>query len=199
VILLALRRREEARSRFWHVLDSQRQALPPDHPDLAETLYRCGEYLLEVGQAPEAKTLLEEALRIQREALPPQHPAIGQSLVALGWARTGAGNPAEGERSLREGLDIVSKALPENHWFRADAQGRLGDCLTTLKRFDEAEPLLLGSYKKLQAAPGTPPPQRIQAVDRLVQLYRAWGRPEKAAQWRQKLESGEKVENKPGS
>jgi serine/threonine protein kinase/tetratricopeptide (TPR) repeat protein len=198
VILQALGRREEARSRFWHVLDSQRQALPPDHPDLAETLYDCGEYLLEVGQAPEAKTLLEEALRIQRQTLPPQHPAVGQSLAAFGWACTRAGDAADGEQPLQDGLAIVSKALPANHWFPAEAKGRLGDCLTTLKRFDEAEPLLRDSYEKLQAAPSTPPARRTQAVDRLVQLYRAWGRPEKSAQWRHKLETGEKRENKPG-
>jgi hypothetical protein len=43
-----------------------------------------------------------------------------------------------------------------------------------------------------------PPARRTQAVDRLVQLYRAWGKPEKSAQWRQKLETEKKVENKPG-
>jgi hypothetical protein len=131
--------------------------------------------------------LLEEALRIQREALPPQHPAVGQSLAAFGWACTRAGDAAEGERPLREGLAIVSKALPASHWFPGEAQGRLGDCLTTLKRFDEAGPLLQGSYEKLQVAPGTPPPLRIQSIERLVHYYELTGQKDKVATWRLKL------------
>jgi non-specific serine/threonine protein kinase/serine/threonine-protein kinase len=186
VVLQALGRHDEARSRFWQVLESQRHDLPPDHPDLAETIYRCGEYLLEVGKAADAKSLLEEALRIQREALPPEHPAVGQSLVALGWAQSRAGELAEGERPLREGLAIVSNALPTSHWFPAEAQGRLGDCLTTLKQFDEAEPLLTNSYEKLRVAPGTPPAQRIQAIERLVHYFELTGQKEKAAAWRLK-------------
>src|SRR5262249_367643 len=151
--------------------------------------YNCGEYLLEIGQFQQAAPLLEEALRIQRKALPQEHPAIGQSLVALGWARTGAGDPTEGERLLRDGLAIVRKALPPGHWFPADAESRLGDCLTTLKRFAEAEPLLLGSYQGLQAAAGTPPARRIQALERLVRFYDLASQPEKAAVWRLKFEA----------
>jgi serine/threonine protein kinase/Tfp pilus assembly protein PilF len=192
VILLALGRHEEARSRFWRVLDSQRQALPADHPDLAEPLQSCGEYLLDVGQAQQAKTFLEEALRIQRAALPGQHPAIGQSLVALGWAHTRAGQTTEGEQLLRDGLAIARKALPSGHWFPAEAEGRLGDCLTMLKRFDEAEPLLLSSYKELQAAAGTPPGRRIEALRRIAHFYDRTGAKEKAAIWRLKLAAEKK-------
>jgi serine/threonine protein kinase len=185
--LWALGRRDQARVLMWQVLDERRRALPPDHPDLARSLYDCGRYLAEVGQPRQSQSLLDEALRIQREALPPQHPAIGQSLVALGSARASAGDLAEGDQLLREGLEVVVKALPKGHWFPADAQGRLGDCLMNLNRFDEAEPLLLGSHEKLDVAAGPPPARRIEALERLVRFCQLTGQKEKAAAWQLKL------------
>ncbi len=193
-VLLALGRREEARRLLWQVLEGRRRELPADHPDLAASLRSCGEYLLEVGQAQQARSLLAEAVRIQRKALPPGHPAIGESLVALGWARTGAGAAAQGERLLREGLATARKGLPTGHWFPADAESRLGGCLVSLKRFDEAQPLLLGGCRKLLAAAGTPPARRLQALERLVHYYDLRGQPEEAAAWRLKL----RAEKKPG-
>jgi non-specific serine/threonine protein kinase/serine/threonine-protein kinase len=185
--LLGLGRRDEARALLWQVLDIRRRALPPLHPELAVSLFSCGDYLLQCGQFQQSMPLLEEALRAQRQALPPEHPATGQTLVALGWARTLGGDAAEGERPLRDGLAIVRQALPKNHWFLGDAEARLGGCLTMLGRFDEAETLLLRGHEKLEAAPGTPPGHRTQAVERLVQLYQAWGKPERSAYWRQRL------------
>ena len=44
--------------------------------------------------------------------------------------------------------------MPEGDWFIAQAQSRLGGCLSTLGRFDEAEPLLLEGYAGLKATRG---------------------------------------------
>src|SRR5206468_3719081 len=97
-----------------------------------------------------------------------------------------------------DGWTIVRKALHCQHWLPADAESRLGGCLTKLKQFDEAELLLGGSYDKLASAPGTPPARRIQALERHVRFYEAAGQPEKAAEWRRKFEAEKKIENKPG-
>jgi hypothetical protein len=127
--------------------------------------------------------------------------------VALGWAVTKNGRAAEGEPLLREGLDICRRALPKGDWFTADAESLLGGCLTAQERYGEAEPLVLGGYKglvdatgdppvtdswathcilTLHAIPGAPPLRTRQALDRIIQLYEAWGKPDKAAEWRAK-------------
>jgi hypothetical protein len=71
-------------------------------------------------------------------------------------------------------------------WVPADAASRLGGCLTALRQFQEAETLLLSSYLTLGSAPATPPPRRVDALERIVKLYETWGKPDKAAAWRAK-------------
>jgi hypothetical protein len=60
----------------------------------------------------------------------------------------------------------------------------LGACLSALQRYAEAEPLLQGSYATFKARFG-PQHKRTQPVIRyLMNLYEAWGKPEKAAEYR---------------
>jgi hypothetical protein len=64
----------------------------------------------------------------------------------------------------------------------------LGGSLLGQKKFAAAEPLLLTGYEGMKQQAGTIPPQgRIrlpEAVERLVQLYDAWGKKDEAAKWR---------------
>jgi tetratricopeptide (TPR) repeat protein len=184
VVLDLVGRHREAASLFREVLEVWRRNFPPDHPELAFTLSDWAEHLLADGDLRQAEAALTEALRIEHEALPPQHRRIGQTLCALGWLRAQTGQAQEGERLLREGLVICRRAWPANHWVPADVQSRLGGCLTKLGQFKEAETLLLTCYQALQDARGTPPRRRLEALERIVKLYEAWGKPAKAAQWR---------------
>ena len=61
------------------------------------------------------------------------------------------------------------------------------------KNYAEAEPLLLQSYQGLQQRQASMPPilnapRRIrESLERLVQLYDAWGKPVQATEWKKKL------------
>jgi tetratricopeptide (TPR) repeat protein len=198
-VLLGLGRYADAETQFQQVLDARRQTFPEDHPELADSLNGYGELLLELGRVQASLPVLEEALRIQRQSLPSQHPATGQTLAALGWAYTCGGDAVKGEPLLQDGSALVRKTLPENHWFPADAESRLGGCLASIKRFDQAEPLLLDAYKELQDASGTPPARRTQALARLVHFYEARNLKDKAKEWRLKFDAEKKIEKKPGS
>jgi hypothetical protein len=63
-------------------------------------------------------------------------------------------------------------------------------CLVELGRYDEAEPLLLESYPNLRPLPDADTRETLRY---LVKLYDAWGKPEKAAEWRAKLREEEDV------
>ncbi len=59
----------------------------------------------------------------------------------------------------------------------------LGYCLLKLGRYAEAEPLLVNSYQLLQSK--EPQRKRTQkALQRVVVLYEAWGKADRAAQYR---------------
>ena len=58
------------------------------------------------------------------------------------------------EKILREAVKIRSEFLPKEHFLSAFPISALGECLTTQKRFDEAEPLLLESCENLKNSQG---------------------------------------------
>jgi eukaryotic-like serine/threonine-protein kinase len=183
VVLDVNGKHSEAATLFRDALEVWRKRFPPDHPERAFTLSDWAEHLMGEGNLREAEPALTEALDIER-AKTPHHRRIGQTLCALGWLLTQTGRAKEGEQRLREGLKICQRAWGDHHWLPADAESRLGGCLTALGQFADAEKLLLGSYQTLQSARGTPPERAVEAADRIVKLYEIWGKPDKAAQWR---------------
>ena len=58
-----------------------------------------------------------------------------------------------------------------------------------MKRYAEAEPLLTSSYAVIAKQAGTGHPRTQAALNRVIQLYEAWDKPTKAAEWRAKSES----------
>jgi hypothetical protein len=68
-------------------------------------------------------------------------------------------------------------------------KGALGECLTTQKRFDEAESLLVASYNDLKESQGEQTPRTVGALERLALLYQAWKKPDQVEQYRALLVS----------
>jgi hypothetical protein len=90
---------------------------------------------------------------------------------------------------VRENLPVHSRILGDNDWRTAEARSLLGEALTGLERYEEAETYLLAGHASLdESLPAGRRTQKLPpAVERLVRLYDAWGKPEKAAEWRAKL------------
>jgi eukaryotic-like serine/threonine-protein kinase len=61
------------------------------------------------------------------------------------------------------------------------------------KKYAEAEPLILSGYEGMKTREASIPPQHkprlTQATGRVVKLYEAWGKPDKAAKWRKELKA----------
>ena len=87
-------------------------------------------------------------------------------------------------------LAIREKAIPDD-WSRFNAMSLLGGALLGQGQYAEAEPLIVAGYEGMKAreaqipAPGKP--RLAEAAERVVRLYEAWGKPEKAAAWKAKL------------
>jgi eukaryotic-like serine/threonine-protein kinase len=84
-------------------------------------------------------------------------------------------------------LDIRQRIQPDD-WTTFDAKSMLGEALLDQKKYADAEPLLLSGYEGLKQHEAKIPSQekihRTKALERLVQLYEAWGKNDKAAKWR---------------
>jgi catechol 2,3-dioxygenase-like lactoylglutathione lyase family enzyme len=98
------------------------------------------------------------------------------------------GPAEEAEPLLREALDIRNRILAPDDWYIARDGSYLGECLTALGKYAEAERLLVDGFKLMKISPQAPSPRVRQADARVIKLYEAWGKAEEAATWRKELE-----------
>jgi tetratricopeptide (TPR) repeat protein len=107
---------------------------------------------------------------------------------------------ADAEPLARECLAIRAKKEPDA-WTSFNSKSLLGAAMLGQKKYAEAERLLLDGYEGMKQREAKIPSEGkfrlTEAVERLVQLYESWGRPEQAANWRKELEARKKSENRP--
>ena len=73
-----------AKQSYEQALAIRRKSLPPNHPDIAQSLNNRGNVQYELREYAAAKQSDEEALAIFRKSLPRDHPLIASSLRGLG-------------------------------------------------------------------------------------------------------------------
>lgn len=161
----------------------RRKLLGEEHLQVASSLHNLASLLHDTGDYAEAEALYRRALQLRRK-LPNEQLAVATTLVALGRLLTDRKDARGAETLLREATQIQSKLPPADQTQVAEAKSVFGYCLTTLKRFDEAEPLLLESYTAIKAKRGERSKPTERARTRLVNLYTAWGKADKAAAYR---------------
>jgi hypothetical protein len=101
---------------------------------------------------------------------------------------------SEAEPLLRESLAIREKSIPDDYR-RFNSMSLLGGALLGQGKHTEAEPLVIGGYEGMKARqakiPATGALYLSEAAERVVRLYEAWDKPEKAAEWRVKTGTAE--------
>ncbi|MFN8176444.1 MAG: serine/threonine-protein kinase [bacterium] len=163
-----------AESLYREALETRRRTLGADHPDVALSLYQLGVLLLDAGQPGRADSPLRESLDIRRRKLPSRDPEIGESMAVLGRCLLARGRAVEAEGMLREAA-AIQEERGSRGWRRFETTSLLGSALAAQRRYEEAEPLLLGSSDSLSRLAGTPAIRRTQAKDRLAAMYQARG------------------------
>ena len=107
-----------------------------------------------------------------------RHPLVATSTIGLARIRIEQDQYDEAEPLLHEALSIREEALPAHHPDRIEAATMLGACLTMLERYDEAEALLVDAHEQLTAHPPEDGETLTQqTLQRLVELYDAWEKP----------------------
>ena len=161
-----------------------RQRLGDKHRDVAATLNKLSSVLRQQGKYDEAASASLEALQIAASALGDDHTDVAVYKANLARVHLARKDAAAAESLLREALAIRQRAYPAGHWRIGEAEGLLGETLSALGRYDEAEGMLLDAHRLLKDGPGWEGREAKATLLRLVALYEAWGRPEKAALYR---------------
>ena len=96
---------------------------------------------------------------------------------------------SDAEATARECLRLREATKPED-WARFYTMSQLGAALAGQKKYAEAEPFLIGGYDGIKArerkVPAPLKKELAAALTRIVPLYEAWGKADKAAEWRAK-------------
>jgi len=145
-----------------------------------------GRTLIQQDQFKEAEPLLRKLLGSERQTLSANDPRLAQRLIQLGMTLHGLDRHAEAEPLLRECVQIRQIALPEGDWLTFNAMSVFGECLSHQGRFAEAEPLLLQGFEQM-SPPTVVQSRKGEALQRVIDLYEAWDKPDKSAEWRAKL------------
>jgi tetratricopeptide (TPR) repeat protein len=181
-----------AEATFDTVLDVQRRALGPEHPDTLETMGGLALLRIKQGKPSEAGALYARIVDVRHRVLGAGHPDTLEALALLGEVRLAQRRYAEAELLLREAL-VGEEKSNLDRWQRYKAESMLGASLMALERFGEAESLLMNGYRGLfdrkDAIPWDSRPALGQAGVRIIELYRNWGKAEKVADWRQRLQA----------
>jgi len=177
----------EAESLHREALAMRRTLLGDDHPSVATSMANLAFLLHDRGRLDESEGLYRDALEIRRETLGDDHPQVASTLLGLGSLLVDKQRAAEAEPLLRRCLEIRLAARGPESWIAAHAGNALGHCLARQGRYAEAESLLTGSIPILTASGAPSLARKRQAIEHVIALYEAWGRPDRAAVYRSTL------------
>jgi tetratricopeptide (TPR) repeat protein len=134
---------------------------------------------------PQSLAPAERAVALTRKVFGETGEPSLRAQAKLGKILLRLDRPADAEPHLRAAYNGYH-AAGSTRSSTFDAAGALGDCLVALKHYADAEPILQDSFEALRTAGASKKVLQV-AGERVAKLYEAWGKPEKAAEWREKL------------
>ncbi len=172
---------------FGQGLEICRRLFPEQHSFVSTLAGARARALAEGGRADESLALLTGHIDLLRAVDPAPAAPLASALMAVAEIHLKADAGPAAETALRECMALRDQALPEDHWLRFFTRVRLGRALVMQQRFEEAEPLLTQSCDQVLASPYVAPERRVESIDAVAEMYDAWGKPHKAAEWRARL------------
>jgi eukaryotic-like serine/threonine-protein kinase len=174
----------EAEPMHRNLVDSLRRVLGEENQQTINCMSDLATYLDRIGKSAEAESIFRQTLEVNTR----KHGAgDGRSLSAMNGLATALlkqGKMSEAEPVLSRLVEISKGTMPEKAMNRLLFQTKYGDCLLKLKRWDEAEPQLLSSYQGMMEKLGGKNGRTQWVLAKVVELYDAWEKPEKAAEYR---------------
>jgi tetratricopeptide (TPR) repeat protein len=192
LVYLEQGRYAQAEPLLTKVLEVFRRTEGEEHPDVLGAMSNLALLYRNEGKYELAEPLYLKALELQRRVLGPAYPRRLAVVNDLALLYVNQGRYAQAEALLHEALNSYQKSGNET-WDRYNCQSLLGASLAGQKKYEEAEPLSVSGYEgMLQRETTIPAGSRFKlahAGEWIVQLYKNWGKPEKAAVWKQKLQA----------
>jgi tetratricopeptide (TPR) repeat protein len=182
----------EAEKLNREALALQIKLLGNKHPDVIASLGDLGLLVRRQGRLSESEGIFRDRLQAARDTK--NNAEIGNALASLALTLLYDKKFAEAEPLGRELLSLNEKSY-RGQWYNFTSQSFLGGVLVGQKKYAEAEPLLLSGYAGMKAKQlagesldVTRPARLKETLEELVKLYEGLDKPERAAEWKRKLE-----------
>lgn len=180
---------EDAEPMYREALAVQERHLGEEHPQIVPFIANLGLLLDRMGKDDEAERLLERALALDRRYLGGEHLYVALDLANLGdFLCDNRNRPDSARQHFDEGIRILENAVAPEDFRLASVRSMYGSCLTKLSAYELAEAQLLSAAGALEATVGADHWRTRRARSHLVELYEAWGRPDRASAQRALLE-----------
>ena len=163
------------------------KAFGEGHPHEATALSDLAGLRAEQQRLETAETLYREALTVRRDTLGAAHPKVAQSLTKVANMQMKQGEAEAAEALYREALATSRDMPPASDWRTAWIRRQLGACLIEQRRYAAAETHLKGGLQVLVDQRGASDEHATEALRHLIDLYEAWGKPDSASTYRQRL------------
>lgn len=139
----------------------------------------------DAGDWTRAEESCRKSLDLYRRLLRSDHMVVARPLSLLGRILVHLKRFEEAKPLLRQALTIrqTRRNFPGD-WKTAKTESVLGACLTGQGKYDEAEQHLLHGYPIIAKDRGPGHRRTIEAIQRVINLYEAWNKPDKAAKYR---------------
>jgi tetratricopeptide (TPR) repeat protein len=172
------------------VLETQKRVLGEPDPATLATMAGLARIYQNQGKYALAESLSTKVLEARRRALGEQNPTTVDAMALLGEIRLREQKYGEAEPLLRAVLKAPEDSKRDS-WTRYYAQNLLGATLAGEKKYADAEPLLIAGYLGMKQRAAAIPVLRRRDLnesgDRIVRLYEAWSKQDKAVEWRIKV------------
>lgn len=169
-----------AEALFSRAIAAECRVVAKADPQRARRLNELAE-AIDTGSAGEGRAYAE-ALALLREAAGVDSAMDSVLLRELGLSLLALGRPEEAVTVLRDGHGIAVALAGEDNPALTQCKGALGICLARLGMFEEAEALLMKSYRLGQSPTHATSWHERLALRRLHELYALWGRDDQARQ-----------------
>ena len=177
----------EAEKHLRRSLEVLLTRLEPDDPKVGFTQSTLGRVLLSQGRLSEAETVFRNLLVDRRRLYGEEHFDVALTRRDLAAVLVRQGRAADALHLAQQALTSLLASSPGHKFRLASTDSVIGECLMKQGRFAEVEPRLVASYETLVAERGERSTYTREALRRVIELYDAWGLPDRAAEYRAKL------------
>ena len=182
-LLIQAGKAREAEPQLRQLLATLLKTRQENHPAVLVAMNSLAYALEDIGRLPEAEQIYRDTLAIQLQAKTAHPETFGtRNNLAMLLMREGKLTAAEDE--FRQIVALATEHLGAEHPYVMIFSNNYGECLTRMKRYAEAEALLLRTHAALAKSMGDDNARTAKARTRLAELYDRMQRPDSAAKWR---------------